>query len=169
MDSASWGDYYARLSERRNAEGVDLLTHADQHSVRLSLKAGPQAIYFLVSLSEFGGFTVRFRLSRVDSSGAPDVHDYLKTLDPNSNAYVTVSGMTQVTAPPFPMYYTSMRAANWTRPASLGPTVVVMTATSVDIDSSSSNSSSGSHSATVWLTLNAFTTLALARLVLILI
>jgi hypothetical protein len=137
VDAMSWGDYDAQLSERLNAEGVDLLKHADQHPVRLSLKAGsgPEATYYLVVLNEYNGqfgFFVHHRLRKDDSSSStPDVFEYLSTLDPNSVAYVTVSGTTFAARPPAPLTYTSIRAANWTRPAELGPAVVVST-TSVD-------------------------------------
>jgi hypothetical protein len=139
VDAMSWGEYYARSSERLNAEGVDLLKHADQHPVRLSLKAGsgPEATYYLVVLNEYNGqfgFVVHHSLRKDDSSSSsstPDVFEYLSTLDPNSAAYVTVSGTSSAVSPPPPLTYTSIRAANWTRPAELGPTVVIST-TSVD-------------------------------------
>jgi hypothetical protein len=154
------GDYNARPDVRLNAEGVDLLMNADEQPVRLTLKAGLQGTYYLVGWSGTR-FWVSHRLSRNASSSAPDVVDYLKTLDLNSTAYVTASGMTQVTSPPFPLYYTSMRADNWTRPAvpttstsSSGTssdsiseslsTVVVTSSTSVESSSSGGSSSSGS-------------------------
>jgi hypothetical protein len=138
VDAMSWGDYYVQSNARLNAEGVDLNKHADQHPVRLSLKAGsgPDATYYLVVLNEYNGefgFAVHHSLRKDDSSSSstPDVFEYLSTLDPNSAAYVTVSGTSSPVSPPPPLTYTSIRAANWTRPAELGPTVVVGT-TSVD-------------------------------------
>lgn len=117
MDATSWGDYNGRLEERLNADGVDLLKHADEHTVRLSLKAGPQGTYYLVNVNEFSGkFDVAFRL--VHSRG-PTVYDYLKTLDPDGVAYVAMVGSTQALAPPSPLYFSSIRAANWANAASI--------------------------------------------------
>lgn len=117
MDAKSWGDYNARLEERLNADGLDLRKHADQHPVRLILKEGPQGTYYLVNVNEFSGkFDVMFRLSH---RGGPTVYEFLKTLDPDGAAYVTIVGSTQAVTPPPPLYYSSIRgAANWTNTAS---------------------------------------------------
>jgi hypothetical protein len=46
-----------------------------------------------------------FRLSH---RGGPTVYEFLKTLDPDGAAYVTIVGSTQAVTPPPPLYYSSI-------------------------------------------------------------